>query len=119
MTLIAQVELTKDQEFRQRIRMATVKSAQSIQGEAKGDKSDTEYGKRQDLAQRVIQTAGEGTPEDPILRMFVWMVCANPAILQEYEQDGEVADDSIEFTVNSVWDDCAGVSEMDKPVIEA
>lgn len=106
--LAQQYELTKDHDLRQRIRMASVQAAFNILGESIGSMQPAEYSKRQALAVKVIQTAGVGTPDEDLLRMFTWAVCQNVAITSPDAPDGD-----IEFTLASVWSDCAGVTGTD------
>lgn len=110
------LELTKQGWFRQRVRMAAVSAAVDVQGEALGGMSPAKYEKRQVLASKVITTAGEGTPDEDLKRMFTF-ACANNTLTDtwagnEYEE-GAIPDGDIQFTVNSVWDDCAGVTGND------
>lgn len=106
--LQGQFDLTKNHSLRQRIRMATVQAAFNVLGETQGTIPAAAYTKRQDLAVRVIKTAGLGTPDDDIARMFVWAVCQNAAITSP-----DATDNDIEFTVSSVWSDCAGATGTD------
>lgn len=99
-----QVGYANDALFRKRVRMATITAAIAVQGEAQGSMPGSEYTKRQVLATKVIQTAGIGTPTEDVARMFLWAVIANVAI-SPASSDGD-----IQFTVNSVWGDCAGVT---------
>lgn len=108
--------LTKEGWFRQRVRMASVTAAVAVQGEALGEMTPTKYDKRQTLAHKVIVTAGEGTPDEDLKRMFTF-ACANDTLTDtwvgnEYEEGG-IPDGDIQFTMNSVWDDCAGVTGND------
>jgi hypothetical protein len=106
--LMPQYELTKNHDLRQRIRMASVQAAFLVLGEDQGTLPAAAYTKRQNLAVKVIATAGLGTPDDDVARMFVWAVCQNSAITSPEATDGD-----IEFTVSSVWSDCAGVTGAD------
>lgn len=115
------LELTKQGWFRQRVRMASVTAAVAVQGEATDSAGMTpaKYTKRQALATKVITTAGEGTPDEDLKRMFVF-ACANDTLTDTWvgneKEDGAIPDGDIQFTVNSVWDDCAGVTGMDTAV---
>lgn len=96
--------------------MAMISAAVDIQGEALGSTSPVKYEKRQVLARKVITSAGEGVPGEDLKRMFVF-ACANNTltdtwVASEYEEDA-VPDGDVQFTVNSVWDDCAGVTGTD------
>lgn len=111
-TLEDQVNLAGEGWFRRRVRMAALTAAVAVQGEALGEMSPAKYTKRQDLAHRVIVTAGVGTPDDDLLRMFTW-VCANATNADTWIATETVPDGDIQFTMNSVWDDCAGVTGND------
>lgn len=106
-TFLEQVANTQDADLRKRIRMASVIAATNVQGEATATHSPGYLAKRSDLAKRVLDTAGAGTATDQLTAAFVWAVCANPAI-------GPTSLDSdIQFAVNSVWSDVAGVTGTD------
>lgn len=106
MAFTDQILLAQDVGFRQRVRMAAVTAAIQIAGEAKGSMSDAHYAKRQSLAQRVLLTAGGGDRSE-VLEMFAW-ACAQNVALSTSSSDSD-----LQFTVDSVWDDCAGVSALD------
>jgi hypothetical protein len=101
-----QVALTKDSAFRDRVRMAAVTAAVLVAGEAQSALSTTAYLKRQGLATRVLAAAGHGEHSE-ILDMFVWAVSQNGAV------SAASLDSDIQFTVNSIWSDCAGVTVLD------
>jgi hypothetical protein len=111
-TLEDQINLAGEGWFRRRVRMASLTAAVAVQGESTENMSPAKYQKRQDLAHRVITTAGVGTPDDDLLRMFTW-VCANATNADTYVATETVPDGDIQFTMNSVWDDCAGVTGSD------
>ena len=115
-TLQDRLDLTKQGWFRQRVRMAAVSAAVDVQGEALGDMSPAKYNKRQALAAKVIATAGDGTPDEDLKKMFAF-VCANNTVTDTWVannyEEGAIPDDDIQFTMNSVWDDCAGVTGND------
>lgn len=94
-----QAALAADQTFRDRVRVALATAAVQVMGEAKGEYSDTEYGKRQALAYQVLQAAAGGM----WLEAFVWATVQNAAIT------GASLDSDIQFQVNAVWDDLSGV----------
>lgn len=93
-----QATLADDATFRSRVRVAVATAAVQVMGEAKNT-SDTTFGKRQALAYEVLRSAAAGT----LLEAFVWATVANVAI------SGGSSDSDIQFTVNSAWDDLAGV----------
>lgn len=96
--------------------MAMISAAVAIQGEDPSTMTPAKYTKRQTLAHKVITTAGEGTPGEDLKRMFVF-ACANDTLTDTWvaasHEDDAVPDDDVQFTVNSVWDDCAGVTGND------
>lgn len=104
MSFLSQVENTRNGELKQRIRMATIIAAVEIMGEDGSTLTPSVHQKRQDLAHKVITTAGLGTPTDNLAMMFVWAVCRSPEITPES------TDNDVQFTVNTVWNDCAGVT---------
>lgn len=103
MAYSAQATLASSTSFRDRVRVAVAKAALDVMGEAQGQMSDAEFGKRQALADEVIAAAFGGT----VLDRFVWAVVQNEAVTDAS------ADSDIQFTVNSVWPDLAGVRETD------
>jgi hypothetical protein len=105
-TFAAQIALTKDADFRGRVRMAAITAAVSVAGEAQAGVTVTAYTKRQALSLRVLTAAGGGERGE-VLDMFVWAAAANPSLT------AESTDSDIQFTVNSVWSDCAGVTGLD------
>lgn len=101
-----QVALAHDAAFRSRVRMAVVTAAVQAAGESQGQLLAGAYLKRQNLASRVLMAAGLGERGD-VLDMFVWATTQNAAIT------AASSDSDIQFTVNSVWSDCAGVTALD------
>lgn len=101
-----QVTLAKDEAFRSRVRMAAVTAAVLVAGEAQNAIPVAAYQKRQVLANRVLTAAGLGAHGE-VLDMFVWAVAQNVAIT------AASLDSDIQFTINSVWSDCAGVHVLD------
>jgi hypothetical protein len=102
-----QIDNTKNADLKRRIRLASIIAAIDVQGEAVADMTPAVYAKRAALANKVIQTAGLGTPGDDVNQMFTWAVCSNVAITAD-SPDGD-----IQFSVNTVWSDCAGVTGTD------
>jgi hypothetical protein len=94
-----QATLADDPTFRSKVRVALATAAVQVMGESKAAYSDTRFGKRQDLAYRVLQAAANGA----LLEAFVWATVANVAI------SGASTDSDIQFTINAAWDDLAGV----------
>lgn len=106
MVFADQVALAQDQDFRDRVRMAAVTAAVNVAGEAQSGLPVAAYQKRQVLANRVLTSAGYGERGE-VLDMFAWAVAQNAAITVAS------SDSDIQFTVNSVWSDCAGVHVLD------
>ncbi|MER7063967.1 hypothetical protein, partial [Streptomyces albidoflavus] len=96
MAFADQVALAKDETFRARVRMAAVSAAIQVAGEAQDTLQAPAYIKRQQLATRVLTTAGHGERGE-VLEMLVWAVAQNVAI------SAASSDGDIQFTVNSVW----------------
>ncbi len=113
------IELAGKGWFRKRVRMASVRAAIDVQGEDATGMAAAKYAKRQELAHKVITTAGEGTPTEDLNRMFVW-ACANDTLTDTWvtgeKSEDSIPDGDLQFTVNSVWDDCAGVTGTDTTV---
>lgn len=90
--------LAQDTTFVGRVRVALVKSAHAVLGEAWGKSDKREPIKRADFARRVL------SDEQGILaERCAWSVVTNAAVKADSD-DGD-----IEFTVNSMWSDWAGV----------
>jgi hypothetical protein len=102
--LLNSVGYTGDGELRKRIRMATVVAALAVQGEAANTQTPAGLTKRAALASRVLATAGNGTTTDNIDQAFVWAVMAN-GLISPTSPDAD-----IQFTVNSVFSDLAGLT---------
>jgi hypothetical protein len=103
-TFQEQYSYVQDSLFRKRVHVATMIAAVAVQGEAQGVMTSGEFNKRQILATKMITTGGVGTPAEDLQRMFVWAAITNP-VISPASDDGE-----IQFVINSVWSDCAGVT---------
>ena len=103
MAFADQAALAADGPFRDRVRVALATAAVDVMGEAQDSRTDSEFGKRQALSYQVLQAAAGGY----LLEAFVWAVVANPAITSGS------TDSDLQFTVNAVWDDIAGVRITD------
>jgi hypothetical protein len=101
MALLDQYNLAQGAEFRSRVAMAMVVAAKDVQGEAQGALSVDHYRKRQSLARSVILGPAQ------YVDRFVWLCATNTGLL------GTPSDGDIQFTVNSMWDDAAGVDGND------
>ncbi|YCK35173.1 hypothetical protein ACNF49_14120 [Actinomadura sp. ATCC 39365] len=86
--------------------MAAITAAVLIAGEAQDSLTVAAYQKRQVLAYKVLTAAGYGERGE-VLDTFVWAVAQNGAIT------ATSTDSDVQFTVNSVWSDCAGVHALD------
>ena len=93
----AAATLATDTTFRDRVRMAIMTAGIQVMGETKNT-SDTVFGKRQGLAYAILSSGGLSH-----LEPFCWAVAANVAI------EANSNDSDIQFTVNSLWADMAGV----------
>jgi hypothetical protein len=98
-----QATLADDTTFRARVRVALATAAVQVMGEAPDGKSDATLGKRQALAYEVLRSAAAGT----LLEAFVWGTVQNAGITDAS------GDQDIQFQVNAVWDDLAGVRVSD------
>lgn len=101
MSYTDQATLAAEVSFQLRVRVAVVSAAKDVMGESKGSKTDAAFAKRQSFAHVVLSNSAG------YLDRFVWAVVANPAITATSD------DSDIQFTVNSVWDDLAGVTITD------
>jgi hypothetical protein len=98
-----QLTLLSDQSFRDRVTMAMVSAALDVQGEAETPDHPTYYAKRSALA------VGALTSPSMFADRFVWACAANVAI------NAESSDSDIQYTVNSVFSDLAGVMASEQP----
>lgn len=96
-----QYDLAQDTIFRKRIHIAMATAAINVAGEPQAEMSDAAYSKRQALATQALRTPGA------FVEVFALAVAQNPAIT------GASLDSDIQFTVNSVWNDMAGVTGLD------
>jgi hypothetical protein len=113
-------ELSVNNEFNQRISSSIAKSANNISGEdpsSYGGVGSIWANKRHQLATNVINT-----PKS-FAKIFALQAAAQPGLnsVITIESNGSLTytgagtlDNDIDFTVNSLWDDVAGVSYEDK-----
>ena len=99
MAFTDQATLADDSTFRSKVRVALATAAVQVMGESKSAYTDEHFGKRQALAFEVLRTAASGA----WLEAFVW------ATVQNAEVTGQSPDDTIQYQVNTVWDDLSGV----------
>lgn len=104
MAYIDQYLLGEDSTFQHRVQQAMFTAAVAIQGEVIGSMGAAQLAKRQALSHAVLSQAG--SPGGMTSR-FARLVAANPAVT------GSSTDSDIQFTVNSLWDDVAGVEAGD------
>lgn len=101
MAYVDQYDLAQDTAFRKKIHVAMATAGIAVAGEDKSSMGDVKYSKRQTLAHEVLRTPSQ------FIDMFALAVIQNAAIT------GSSTDNDIQFTVNSVWDDLAGVTALD------
>ncbi|GII89629.1 hypothetical protein Ssi03_76190 [Sphaerisporangium siamense] len=101
MAYIDQANLAADATFQLRLKVAMATAATQIAGEAKAQMSDAVYAKRQALAADVLRQPAKW------VESFAWAVTSNAAIT------AASLDSDIQFTVNSMWSDIAGVTGTD------
>lgn len=101
MTYVQQYTLATDPTFLQQVQVAMVIAARDVQGEDINGLSEDHYKKRQQLARSIILSPTS------YLDRFGWLVAANPGILTDN------SDGAVQFTVNTVFDDAAGVDALD------
>ena len=99
MAFTDQAALADDDTFRLRVRVALATAAVQVMGEDKSNFSDEQYGLRQALAHQVLVAAAGGM----WLEAFIWGTVQNATII------GSSLDSDIQFQVNALWDDIAGV----------
>jgi hypothetical protein len=109
-------ELGYNQNFKENIQVAILKAATQVSGEDPSGMSDEKRDKRHNLATAVIGSPGGYS-------IIFANICAAQSglysVITVEEDDsltytgGGTLDGDIEFTVDSVWDDVAGVSYVD------
>ncbi len=72
MAYVDQALLAQDGPFRNRVLIAMVQQAMTVQGENQGSQSDAVFGKRQDFAGRILLDANSS----PLLDMFALGILA-------------------------------------------
>ncbi len=96
-----QAALAIDPAFQLRLKVAMATAAVQVAGEDKAQMSDAVYAKRQALAGDVLRQPAKW------VESFAWAVTSNAAITSSS------GDSDIQFTVNSMWSDIAGVTGTD------
>lgn len=101
MTYLDQAALAANPDFQLRVKVAIATAATQVAGEAQGQLSAAVYAKRQTLAFDVLRDSPRW------VERWAWAIVSNPAIT------GASTDSDIQFTVNSMWNDLAGVTGLD------
>lgn len=96
MAYIDSFNLSQNSTFRGKIQIAIATAAKDIRGESPSDNEDLDL-KRSELAFQVLRNPLEW------IDIFSINVCTNP-VINESSTDAD-----IQFTVNSLWNDIAGV----------
>lgn len=100
-TYLEQAALASGADFQFRIKVAIATAAIQVGGEAQAGLSAVVYAKRQALAVDVLRESAKW------VERFAWAVVSNAAIT------AASADSDIQFTVNSMWNDLAGVTGLE------
>ncbi len=110
MALLDDNALQQTPNFRRKVKIAMVKAANAITGEAANPPTLTqaEVDKRHTLAQEIYRSVGTDAAFDYMTVRFA-NACAAQGTLTELSTDND-----IEFTVNAVYDDLAGITALDK-----
>jgi hypothetical protein len=103
MALLDQAQLANDYDFAQKISMAMYTAAVDIRNEAITPGYETYHQKRLQFALSVIQAPGTSAMQ------MAWAVAASSAI------NAQSTDNDIQYTVNSNWDNFAGVLAGETP----
>ena len=103
--------LSQKDDFRKKIQSGIVLAATQISGETPTNLTDAQAAKRQSLANNVLTNSQE------YAKRFSLACAAQQGLNDSYDADlnyiGTNEDSDINFTINSVWDDMAGVSYLD------
>lgn len=118
-TFLDQYNLANDPNFQNRVRMASISAALAILSEARGKGFDDYHDKRAVLANSVLGVTANTSPmgglsmppadPEPTIQRIALAVSSNPAI------DAPSSDSDIQFTVNSMWDPLAGITDDERP----
>src|SRR3954466_3112459 len=101
MTYLDQASLASNADFQLKVKVAIATAATQVAGEAKASLSDAVYAKRQALAIDVLRESARW------VERWAWAIVSNAAITSGS------SDSDIQFTVNSMWNDLAGVTGLD------
>lgn len=101
MAYVDQYALGEDATFQHRVQVALLVAAKDVQGEAQGTYTVSQHAKRQQLARSVLFD-----PVQYVVR-FARLVATNPVIT------ASSVDGDLQFTLNTLWDDMAGVDASD------
>lgn len=91
-----------DPDFQKRVASLVVKAAANVAGEAQGGMSLVKFTKRANLATLILGSQ----PGDYVFRWALGVT--REGVVTPASSDGD-----IEFTINSLWDDFAGVTDND------
>lgn len=97
MTLATQAVLAADSTFRSKVRVASMSAALAVVGETASSNGIKDE-KRYSLGVAVLVDGGAAK-----LDAFAWAAASYGTL------DGTSSDNDIQFVVNSIWDDLAGV----------
>jgi hypothetical protein len=100
-----QATSARDATFRDKVAIALVQQAVSVQGEAKGAMTDAVYGKRQALSKLVLVNPTAST----VIDTFVWGLLASDTTLDITT----ITDAQIQTKVAGAWNKAAGVTGAD------
>ncbi len=100
------------------VRMAILKSAVAIAGENPNDMSPLKAEKRHELANMVFATSSSQSKEFALTIVSLGTIecIVNPDGTLNYT-GSQTLDKDVEYTVNSIWDDRAGVTYKENQVI--
>ncbi|MEU8270832.1 hypothetical protein AB0B89_27200 [Sphaerisporangium sp. NPDC049002] len=101
MSYLTQAALASNADFQLKVKVAIATAAIDVGGEAQGQMSAAVYGKRQALAADVLRESAKW------VERFAWAITSNVAISEAS------SDSDLQFTVNSMWNDLAGVTGLD------
>lgn len=101
MAYLDKAALASDANFQLKVKVAIATAAIDVGGETQGQMSATVYAKRQALAIDVLRESARW------VERWAWAIVSNVAI------DDASSDSDIQFTVNSMWNDLAGVTGLD------
>lgn len=102
MAYVDQYDLTQDTIFKKKVRVAMFTAAVDVLGEDKGTMDFHEWSRRHQLGKRIFAES------DAFLQQFLDAVTTNAAITSSS------TDSDIQYQVNQVYNDVAGVGQHQK-----